>query len=47
MVMAPYIEGNHQEKGYAELDEFVNHKYVYKTMKPLGDGGIHLLFERR
>lgn len=47
LVIAPYIEGNHEEKGYAELDEFVNHKYVYKSIKPLGDGGVHLIFERK
>lgn len=47
LVVAPYIEGNHEEKGYAELNEFINHKYVYKSIKPLGDGGIHLIFERK
>ena len=47
LVIAPYIEGNHEEKGYAELNEFINHKYVYKSIKPLGDGGIHLMFERK
>lgn len=47
IVMAPYIEGNHNEKGYAELDEYVGHKYVYKSIKPLGDGGIHLIFKRQ
>lgn len=46
LVVAPYIEGNHKEKGYAELKEFINHKYIYKSIKPLGDGGIHLMFAR-
>ncbi len=46
IVMAPYIEGNHEEKGYAELGEYVGHKYIYKSLKALDDGGIHLLFER-
>lgn len=47
IVIAPYIEGNHSEKGYAELDEFVNHKYIYKSITPLSDGGIHLIFIRK
>ena len=47
LVMAPYIEGNHDYKGYAEANEYIGYKYVYKSIKPLGDGGIHLLFERR
>ena len=47
LVIAPYIEGNHDFKGYAELDGFINHKYIYKSIKPLGDGGIHLMFERQ
>ena len=46
LVIAPYIEGNHDEKGYAELKGFINNKYVYKSITPLGDGGIHLTFER-
>lgn len=47
LVMAPYIEGNHEEKGYAELSEYVGHKYSYKSIKVLDDGGIHLIFERK
>lgn len=46
IVMAPYLEGNHEEKGYAELSHFVNYKYRYQSITPLEDGGIHLLFER-
>ncbi len=46
LVMAPYIEGNHEEKGYAELSDFVGAKYVFKDLKRLPDGGIHLLFLR-
>ena len=46
IIMAPYIEGNHNEKGYLELNEFVNHKYAYKSIKPLDDGGIHLIFKK-
>ena len=47
LVVAPYIEGNHEEKNYAELNEFINHKYIYKSIKPLSDGGVHLIFERK
>ncbi|MDE7263593.1 MAG: dihydrofolate reductase family protein [Anaeroplasmataceae bacterium] len=46
IVMAPYIEGNYEEKGYAELSHFVNHKYRYQSIKPLEDGGIHLVFDK-
>lgn len=46
IVIAPYIEGNHNEKGYAELNEFINHKYVYEKITPLEDGGIHLVFKK-
>ncbi|MDE5714606.1 MAG: dihydrofolate reductase family protein [Anaeroplasmataceae bacterium] len=46
LVMAPYIEGNHAEKGYAEMTQFVNYKYKYHSIKPLKDGGIHLLFAK-
>ncbi len=46
VVMAPYIEGNHDEKGYAELSHFVNYKYKYRSLRPLEDGGIHLRFEK-
>ena len=47
IVMAPYIEGNHNEKGYLELSSYVGNKYEIKEMKKLGDGGIHLVFERK
>lgn len=46
LVMAPYVEGNHEEKGYAELSSFVNHKYRYHSILPLRDGGIHLIFDK-
>lgn len=46
LVIAPYLEGNHNEKGYAEFSDFINQKYVYKSMKPLGDGGLHLIFTK-
>ena len=46
LVMAPYIEGNHSEKGYAELSQFISHKYNYQSVTPLEDGGIHLVFEK-
>lgn len=46
LVVAPYIEGNHNYKGYAELDSFINHKYVCKSIKVLNDGGIHLIFKK-
>lgn len=47
LVIAPYIEGNHDLKGYAELADFKNYKYVYKSTKPLLDGAVHLIFERK
>ena len=45
LVIAPYIEGNHAEKGLAELDGYLGKKYVYKSMTPFSDGGIHLTFK--
>lgn len=47
LVVAPYIEGNHDEKGYAELSEFINDSFVFVSAKPLEDGGVHLLFKRK
>ena len=46
MIIAPYIEGNDEYKGYASVDKFINHKYVYESIKPLDDGGIHLIFKK-
>ena len=46
LVIAPYIEGDHEEKGYVELNRFVNNKYVYKSVKTLPDGGVHLIFKK-
>ena len=45
LVMAPYIEGNHTEKGFAELGGYLGRKYVFKSVKPFEDGGIQLLFK--
>lgn len=46
LVVAPYIEGNKNEKNYAELSSFVANKYCFKKAKPLSDGGVQLLFEK-
>lgn len=46
IVMAPFIEGDNSKKNYLETDDFINTKYVYKSIKPLSDGGIHLMFKK-
>lgn len=45
LVMAPYIEGSHAEKGFAELDGYSGRKYVYESARPFKDGGIQLIFK--
>lgn len=47
LVVAPFIEGNHNEKGCVEANQFINHKYNFKSIIPLDDGGIHLLFSKK
>lgn len=45
LVMAPYIEGDHAEKGFAELGGYLGRKYIFKSVKPFEDGGIQLIFK--
>ncbi len=45
LIMAPYIEGSHKEKGFAELNDYIGKKYVYDSIKPFSDGGIQLIFK--
>lgn len=47
LVVAPFIEGNHNEKGCVEVNQFINYKYNFKSITPLEDGGIHLLFSKK
>jgi len=46
LVVAPYIEGNHDLKGIIELNSFENKVYKFKTAIALEDGGVHLKFEK-
>ena len=46
LVVAPYIEGNKNEKNYAERFSFVANKYRLREAKPLSDGGVQLLFDK-
>lgn len=46
LVVAPYIEGNKNEKNYAELSSFLANKYRFREAKPLSDGGVQLLFDK-
>lgn len=45
LVMAPYIEGSHSEKGFAELNGYIGVKYAYESINAFSDGGIHLRFK--
>lgn len=46
IVVAPYIEGNHDLKGIIELNYFENKLYKFKTTIALEDDGVHLKFEK-
>lgn len=46
LVVGPYIEGNHEYKGFAELNGYVNYCYKFKKANPMEDGGVQLLFAK-
>ncbi|MCI1975426.1 MAG: dihydrofolate reductase family protein [Limosilactobacillus sp.] len=47
LVVAPYISGDTKMKGtFDTLDTFVNQRFHVSQMKTLGDGGMHLVFDR-
>ena len=46
VVIAPYIEGNHELKGMIESEVFKNTIYKFKMIKVLDDGSIHLEYQK-
>lgn len=45
LVICPYIEGNHEQKGIAETDVFVPQGFVLKKAEPVANGKtVHLLY---
>lgn len=45
LVMAPYIEGSHAEKGFAESGGYLGKQYAFDSIKTFADGGIQLIFK--
>nr|WP_220476679.1 dihydrofolate reductase family protein [Limosilactobacillus fastidiosus] len=47
LVVAPYISGDREKKGtFDTLGSFVDQRFHIIQMKKLGDGGMHLMFDR-
>ena len=47
LVVAPYISGDREKKGtFDTLGSFVDQRFHITQMKKLGDGGMHLMFDR-
>lgn len=47
LVIAPYISGDAKKKGtFDTLGEFIDQRFHVTQMKKLGDGGMHLIFDR-
>ena len=46
LVVGPYIEGNHEFKGFAELNNYTNYCYKFKKANPMQDGGVQLIFAK-
>lgn len=46
LVVGPYIEGNHEYKGFAELNGYANYCYKFKKANPMEDGGVQLIFSK-
>lgn len=47
LVVAPYVSGDTSKKGtFDTIGKFVNQRFHITEMKKLGDGGLHLMFER-
>ena len=46
LVVGPYIEGNHEFKGFAELNNYTNYCYKFKKANPMQDGGVLLIFAK-
>jgi riboflavin biosynthesis pyrimidine reductase len=45
LVVSPYVSGDQNIKSaFDTLGIFVDDKFTIKTTKPLGDGGVHLLY---
>lgn len=45
LVVSPYVSGDQNIKSaFDTLGTFVDDKFTIKTTKPLGDGGVHLLY---
>lgn len=47
LVIAPYVEGNHDQLGFIETSQFYNRPYIFKEALPLEDGGVQLLFVKK
>ena len=45
LVMAPYIEGSHAEKGFAEMGGYLGKKYAFDSITTFADGAIQLKFK--
>lgn len=43
LVIGPYIEGNHEFKCFAELNNYTNHCYKFQKANPMQDGGVQLI----
>ena len=47
LVIAPYISGDSKKKGtFDTLGKFVNQRFHVTQTKKLGDGGVHLIYDR-
>lgn len=47
LVVAPYISGDSKKKGtFDTLGKFIEQRFHVTQMKKLGDGGIHLIYDR-
>lgn len=47
LVVAPYISGDREKKGtFDTLGSFVDQRFHITQIKKLGDGGMHLMFDR-
>lgn len=47
LVVAPYISGDSKKKGtFDTLGKFIDQRFHVTQVKKLGDGGIHLIYDR-
>lgn len=47
LVVSPYVNGDSQEKSsFDTFGEFVDDRFKIRDVKRLGDGGLHLIFEK-